>query len=116
LSWDRLKIQETINIGVETRVRYCLSEILGAETFNKIDKSNTSPYKFTHIIGKENIENADNDTRYVGQNHVLRWENESYHPSKGLSSLMFPFVQVVITNSGHILSYESNLSFFEDIQ
>ncbi|MDO8604271.1 MAG: hypothetical protein Q7K40_02630 [bacterium] len=115
-SSDPKIIQETINKGVETRVRYCLSEILGVETFNKIDKSSDSLYKFTHLIGKENIENADNDLRYVGQNHVLRWENERYRPSKGLSSLMFPFIQVVITNSGHILSYESNLSFFENIQ
>lgn len=115
-SSDPKTIQETINKGVETRVRYCLSEILGVETFNKIDKSSTSLYKFTHLIGKENIQNVDNDPRYVGQNHVLRWENESYRQSKGLSSLMFPFIQVVITNSGHILSYESNLGFFEDIQ
>lgn len=115
-SSDPKTIQETINKGIETRVRYCLSEILGAETFNKIDKSSTSPYKFTHIVGKENIKNADNDPRYTGQNHVLHWENESYRPQKGLSSLMFPFIQVVITNSGHILSYESNLSFFENVQ
>lgn len=98
--------------ATEEGARRCLKNILGEETFGKIS---TSEYKFTQSVGKEVIGNSDNDSRYAGQNHVLRWENKNYVPPKGLISETFPFVQIVITNSGHVLNYESNLSFFESM-
>ncbi|AKM78499.1 MAG: hypothetical protein UX58_C0002G0003 [Candidatus Wolfebacteria bacterium GW2011_GWB2_46_69] len=103
---------EVIREATEESAKRCLRDILGVELFGKIS---AVEYEFTHSVGKEVSGNSDNDARYAGKDHVLRWENRRYVPPAGLVSEMFPFVQVVVTNTGNVLSYESNLSFFGDL-
>lgn len=102
-------ISEIVREATEVNARRCLGTII--LDFEEIDAT----YTFTHIVEEIGVGNSDNDVRYTSQNHILRWQNDDYTPPQGLVSEMPPFVQVFITNSGHILNYENNLSFFEDL-
>jgi len=97
---------EAIRKDVESSIRRCLADLI--KYFDKIDTS----YTFTHTIEVDEVGNADNDSRYKSQKHTLIWDGDDYTDRAGFVPITPPFLKIVATNSGHIISYESNLSFF----
>lgn len=103
LHWSNNYSKENIRKNVESVVKRCMSELI--ENFDTIENS----YEFSHTTEDVDI---DNNLEYESQNHILRWQKDDYIYPEGSSPITSPFLEVVTTNAGHILSYESNLSFF----
>ncbi len=98
--------EDIVRERVEYSVRRCLSGLI--KDFDRIDNS----YTFTHAVEDVSVGNADNNPMYASQNHRLRWQGDNYTDRAGFTPATLPFLEVVVTNAGHLLSYESNLSFF----
>lgn len=80
-----------------------LTELLGEAELKEVESS----FDFSYDSNYDQV-------NYWG-NYFFRWQNNNYTPPKGCAILMPPFIQVGITKSGHIFSYENTASFFEDL-